>query len=204
MAHIIDFFIILTESWGYFGIFALMTIESSFIPFPSEIVIPPAAVLAARGEMNIYLIIFLGLAGTLLGATINYFIGFTLGRRLVYKLAKTRFAKYLLIDEDKIINAENYLKKFGNISTFFGRLIPAIRQLISIPAGFIKMNFLAFIIYTSLGSGIWIIILALLGYFFGTNEEVLQKYYSEITLGLIGIVLFVIIFYLIKYLKRSR
>ena len=148
-----------------------MTIESSFIPFPSEIIIPPAAYLASQNQMNIYLIILAGLIGSLIGALINYYLALFLGRKIIYSF----------ISNKKLDKTEKYFLKYGNISTFIGRLVPVIRQLISVPAGFSKMKLSSFIFYTSLGSGIWVIILAILGYSFGSNQEVLEKYYSEIS-----------------------
>jgi len=166
---------------GYWGVVLLMAIESSFIPFPSEVVIPPAAYLASKGEMNVYLVIVAGVVGSLLGAFFNYYLALTLGRKLVFSLAGHRFAKYFLIDQRKIEKAEKYFVDHGSVSTFIGRLVPAIRQLISIPAGFARMNLKKFFIFTALGSGTWTIILAILGYQFGANQELLTKYYKEIS-----------------------
>lgn len=192
----------ITHSMGYGGVFFLMTVESSFIPFPSEIVIPPAAYLASKGEMNVYLIIICGIAGSVVGALINYFLAYVLGRPVIYKLARHRYAKYFLINEAGVLKAENYLLKYGNVSTFIGRLVPAIRQLISLPAGFAKMRLKSFLLYTTLGSSFWVIILAILGYFFGENEAVIEQYYTEIGYGFIALALFVIIFIVLKNRKR--
>ena len=167
---------------GYYGIVILMTIESSFIPFPSEIVIPPAAYLAYQGDFNIYLDILAGILGSLLGSLINYYLAYTLGRKIIYSLVNHKFFKFLLISPEKLDKAEKYFLKYGNASTFIGRLIVGVRQLISIPAGFSKMNLKYFIFYTSLGSSIWIIILAFLGYTIGYNQELFNKYYQEISL----------------------
>ena len=151
---IIDWGLNLILEIGYLGITLLITIESSFIPFPSEIVIPPAAYLAQQGEMNIFLVILAGIIGSLLGALINYFLAYTLGRKVVYSLVNLKIFRFLLINKEKVVKAEEYFLKYGNFSTFMGRFIPAVRQLISIPAGFSKMNLKNFILYTSLGSGI--------------------------------------------------
>ena len=167
---------------GYLGITLLMTVESSFIPFPSEIVIPPAAYLAQQGEMNIFLVILSGILGSLLGALINYFLAYTLGRKIIYSLADWKVLKLLLINKEKVIKAEDYFLKHGNFSTLIGRFIPAVRQLISIPAGFSKMNLKNFILYTFIGSGIWVIALAVLGYVFGSNQELIVKYYGRISI----------------------
>ncbi len=198
MLEVINLLLAFSSKIGYFGVAFLMTIESSFIPFPSEVVIIPAAYLSQQGEMNIIFVVLAGIFGSLLGATINYILAFTLGRKVVYSLANSKFAKILLINEKKIINAEKYFLKYGNITTFVGRLVPAVRQLISIPAGFSKMNFKKFIFYTFLGSGIWTTILGILGYTFGANKALLNKYYEEISLFFIIIFIIFILFLIFK------
>lgn len=205
MTEVINFFLNITEGMGYVGVFILMTVESSFIPFPSEIVIPPAAYLAANGSMNIFLIIIYGVLGSLCGASINYFLALHLGRKVIYSLSKLKFSKYLLISEENLHKSEHYIKKYGAISTFFGRLLPAVRQLISIPAGFSKMNYSSFLFFTFLGSGLWVVILAILGYFFGANQEILSNYYFELKWGAVILVFLIIIGFIIKkkFLKRS-
>lgn len=185
-------------SLGYFGILAFMTVESSFVPFPSEIIIPPAAFLAQQGEMNIFLVVLSGIIGSLLGATINYVLALTLGRKIIYGLSKHKFAKILLINEEKLAKAEKYFLKYGNVSTFICRFVPGVRQLVSIPAGFSKMDFKSFVFYTSLGSGIWVAVLAVLGWFFGANQELLSKYYSEISIFFIIIALLFALFMILK------
>lgn len=152
------------EHLNYWTITLLMIIESSFIPFPSEIVIPPAAYLAAEGEMSFSLVLFFGTLGALIGAIINYYLAFYLGRPLIYKFASSKLGHLFLLDEKKVKVAEDYFVKNGAISTFVGRLLPAIRQLISIPAGLAKMKFEKFILYTALGAGLWNLILAMIGY----------------------------------------
>jgi len=203
MNEIINLILNFSQSIGYPGIIILMTIESSFIPFPSEIVIPPAAYLASLGEMDIFLVIISGIIGSLLGAIINYFLALTLGRKIIYCLANTKVAKMLLINENKVVKAENYFLKYGNLSTFIGRLVPAVRQLMSIPAGFSKMHFGKFIFYTFLGSATWTMTLALLGYSFGANQELFEKYYQEISLFFI-ILSLVIITGVIIYKKKKK
>lgn len=170
---------------NYFSLTVLMIIESSFIPFPSEVVIPPAAWKAAEGELNLFLVIFFSTLGALIGALINYFISISLGRAIIYKFADTRFAHFLLIDSEKVHKAEAYFIKHGRSSTLIGRLIPAIRQLISIPAGLAKMKLSTFIGFTCLGATIWNIILAIIGYFLYSQKEVLDKYYNELSIALI-------------------
>jgi len=175
----------LIDAWGYLGIFTLMAVESSFVPFPSEIVIPPAAYLAQQGEMNIYLVVLFGILGSLVGATLNYFLAMWLGRPIVYKLISGRFGKVFLLSKAKIEKAESYFLKYGRISTFVGRLVPGIRQLISLPAGFSRMPFWSFLLWTGLGAGIWVVILALQGYLVGVYKEFFVAYVEEIILGFV-------------------
>jgi membrane protein DedA with SNARE-associated domain len=174
-----------------------MTIESSFVPFPSELVIPPAAYIAQQGDLNLILVICFGVLGSLLGALINYTLALSLGRKILYSLVNTKVAKFLLITEKKLKNSEIYFLKRGEKSTFFGRLIPVVRQLISIPAGLSKMNIFKFCLYTFLGSSIWIIILALVGYYFAQQQAIILLYYKEI-------VVFVLVIILVVMLIRNR
>ncbi|MBI4235719.1 DedA family protein [Candidatus Peregrinibacteria bacterium] len=191
MAEIFNFLIGLVDN--YWGITLLMAIESSFIPFPSEVVIPPAAYLAYQGELNVFLVVFFGILGSLLGAFVNYFLALRLGKPLVYALVEKKWARIFLLNKSKVERAEKYFLEYGNLSTFLGRLVPAVRQLISLPAGFVKMNFGYFTLFTALGAGIWISILAALGYFFGANQELLKFYYREISLVAIGVVFLIIL-----------
>ncbi len=150
---------------NYWTIFLLMAIESSFIPFPSEIVVPFAAWKAAQGTLTMPGIMLASTSGAMTGAIFNYYFALWLGRPVLYRLADTRWAHFLLIDRNNLEKAENYFVKHGKSSTFIGRLVPAVRQLISIPAGLARMNIGSFVLYTFLGAGIWNLILALLGYF---------------------------------------
>lgn len=203
MSAIITYILAIGVKMGHWGVFFLMTIESSFLPMPSEIVIPPAAYLAQKGEMNLVLVIIAGVSGSLLGATINYILGMTLGRSIIYALAKTKWAKLLLINERKIQAAEKYFLQFGNSATFIGRLVPGVRHLISIPAGFTKMKFSNFVFFTFLGSTIWVTILAVLGYWFGANDQLIKEYYHEISYaGIILAAVFVI--YLLSKNKKAK
>lgn len=203
MESFIDFCLEITKNLGYTGIVILMTIESSFIPFPSEIVIPPAAYLAQKGEMNIYLIILCGIIGSVIGALVNYYLALHLGKPLIHKIARKDFMKYLLITPGKLETAEKYFREHGKISTFIGRLLPAIRQLISLPAGFVKMDMGHFLFYTILGSGIWTTILAILGYQFGAQEELLKQYYAEATIAVIALAAIVVVGYF-WFKKRAK
>lgn len=203
MKSIAIFLLSITANLGYLGVFFLMTVESSFIPFPSEIVIPPAAYLASQGEMNLFFIILVGVAGSLAGALINYLIAYTFGRKVIYSLVNTRWAKYLLLNEKNLLKAENYFNKYGNMATFICRFVPAVRQLISLPAGFTKMNIWSFIFYTISGSTFWVSILAFLGYYYGANQEKLARYYQEITYaGIILGALFLI--YLLYQFQKNK
>ena len=151
---------------NYWVICLLMTIESSFIPFPSEVVVPPAAYMAAaNGEQNVFLIVMAATVGAIFGAVINYGLAYYLGRPIVYKFANSRLGHMCLIDQEKVEQAEQYFQKHGAIGTFVGRLVPAVRQLISIPAGLAKMDFKKFVGYTALGAGVWNSILAAIGYY---------------------------------------
>lgn len=187
---------------GYWGIVFLMTLESSFIPFPSELVVPPAAYLAAQGKLDIFLVIASSVLGSLIGAMLNYILAYYLGRPLIYRLTQKKFARLLFIKKSQIERAENFFNRYDIGSTFFGRLIPVVRQLISLPAGFVKMPIFSFIIFTFLGSLVWTILLAALGYFFGANEELWQLYYTEISWGIFTLALLFLL-YLI-YRRREK
>jgi len=169
---------------NYFTIAILMAIESSFIPFPSEVVIPFAAYKAAEGSLNFWAVILSGTAGALLGAFINYYLAFYLGRPLVYKLADTKAAHFLLINREKVEHAENYFIRNGRASTFIGRLVPAVRQLISLPAGLAKMNLRDFTLFTFAGAGIWNIILAVIGFYLYDIKDQIIPYLGYIFLAL--------------------
>lgn len=186
-APIIEWVLMVTQGLGYSGIVILMAIESSFIPLPSEIIIPPAAYLASQGKMNLLLIVAAGILGSVLGAVINYLLSLSLGRLVIYKLADTKLARLFFITPAKIAAAEKYFLANARSATFLGRLIPVIRHLISIPAGFSRMPFGAFLFYTAAGAAIWVIILTALGYFIGANQALLSQYYREISWGLLSV-----------------
>ena len=171
LSSVVDFIVQTVGSLGYLGIFLMMFLESSFFPFPSEVVMIPAGYLAYKGEMNIYIAIVAGILGSLAGALFNYYLAIKFGRKFLIK-----YGKYFFIKEPTIIKMEEFFKSHGHISTFSGRLIPAVRQYISFPAGLARMNLFIFCIYTSLGAGIWVIILTLLGYFLGGNEALIKEY----------------------------
>ncbi|MCF7795266.1 DedA family protein [Patescibacteria group bacterium] len=200
----IDWIMLLVEQLDYWNITLLMTIESSFVPFPSELIIPPAAYLAQQGNLNLILVVLFGILGSLLGALINYILALTLGRKILYNLAKTKVAKSLLVTETKLKKSEIYFLKHGERSTFFGRLIPVIRQLISIPAGLAKMNIFKFCLYTFLGSSIWVVILALVGYYFAKEQALILLYYKEIVFFILVIALAIVFIRKRKGFKRKK
>lgn len=189
------------EHMNYTTITLLMAIESSFIPFPSEIVVPPAAYKAAQGELNIYLVIFFSTLGALIGAIFNYFFALWIGRKVIYSLADTRFARLCMIEPKSIEKAETYFVKHGKTSTFIGRLVPGIRQLISIPAGLARMPFGKFILYTTLGAGLWNTALAMLGYYI--PKELVDKYYSELSIAMLVLGAGFILFLAYQALKKK-
>ena len=198
---------------NYWTVMLFMTIESSFIPFPSEAVVPPAAWKAAvTGDMNVVLVVVFATLGALLGALINYYIAVWFGRPIVYKFANSRIGHMCLIDETKVQTAEAYFAKHGVVSTLIGRLVPVVRQLISIPAGLARMGIGRFILYTSLGAGIWNVILASLGYYMAyipgmqTEEAVMKKvkeYSSEIGIVFIVVAVFVVAYLAYKGFKKK-
>ncbi len=184
--------------WGYLGVFVLMTIESSFIPFPSEIVLIPAGYLASKGEMHIGMIMLSALGGSMIGAFINYYLALLLGRKILSK-----YGKYFFIKENALQKMDDYFEKHGHISTFIGRLLPGIRQLISIPAGLARMNLAVFSIYTALGASLWAFILVMLGYTIGENQELLDAYLKQITFVVVVILVLLALWY-IRYQKGKK
>ncbi len=166
--------------WGYPGIVALMFLESSFFPFPSEVVIPPAGYLASRGDMSLWLVIVCGLGGSLLGAIFNYWLAIRFGRPFFEK-----YGRYLFVSTKALDRADVFFQRHGHISTFVGRLLPGIRQYISLPAGLARMNFFLFCVFTALGAGIWVVVLAATGYLFGQNQDLLMSNIHKISIGLV-------------------
>lgn len=199
--EIITIILNLVDKLGYAGIFIAMSIESSFIPFPSELILIPAGALIKLHQMNFTLVIFLAVLGSLLGAEVNYQIGYKFGRKGVNKLIK-KYGKFLFLNEKQVQKTDKFFEKNGKITTFIGRLIPVIRQLISLPAGFAKMKKKEFWTYTTLGSGIWSLILIYLGYFFQGNIQVIKK--NENMILLVVLSLTIIIYSLIKYLNSRK
>jgi len=200
MLHsIIDFIVNTVGELGYIGIFFMMFLESSFFPFPSEVVMVPAGYLASKGEMNIYLVVFAGVLGSVAGAIFNYYLAVKLGRRFI-----VRFGKYFFFSEETLDKMEQFFIKHGSISTFSGRLIPGVRQYISLPAGLARMNLALFSFYTALGAGIWVIILTLLGYFIGENEALVSEYLRYIVIGLLVLITLMVLFYIQRKRKKNE
>jgi len=198
MLHqVVEFLVNTIGRMGYPGIVLLMALESSFFPFPSEVVVPPAGYLAARGEMSLWLVVLAGIAGSLLGAVFNYWLAMRFGRPFF-----ERYGRYLLVSQSSLEKADRFFEEHGHISTFVGRLLPGIRQYISLPAGLTKMNFALFALFTALGAGIWVLVLALLGYWFGKNQEILMPYLHRATWGAVIFSVMVVAGYL--WWKRGR
>ncbi len=185
-------------SLGYVGIFMLMCIESSFIPFPSEIVLVPAGYLASQDQMSISIILLMATLGSLVGALINYALAIWLGRAFLL-----RYGKFVFISSQTLDKLELFFRQHGEISTFSGRLIPGIRQLISIPAGLSRMRLGTFMIYTSLGAAIWSLILILLGYFVGENQALLKEYLTQITVVVLLSLIFLVALYVYRHKKKN-
>lgn len=194
------------DNMNYGTVTLLMAIESSFIPFPSEVVVPPAAYKALEEEsnMNIVLVVVFATLGAIIGALINYYLAFWLGRPIIYKFVETRFGKMCLLSKEKVEKAEQYFDKHGKSSTFIGRLVPGIRQLISIPAGLAKMNVVSFICFTALGAGIWNILLAVLGYIGHGNKELIDQYSHELSYILLGLGVLFVIYLIYKGVSKKK
>ncbi|MBP1645648.1 MAG: DedA family protein [Bacteroidetes bacterium] len=195
------------DNMNYGTITLFMTVESTFIPFPSEIIVPPAAFKASQegSDLNIVLVVIFATLGALCGAMINYHLALWLGRPIVHKFAESKVGKMCLLSSAKVQKAEDYFVKHGKSSTFIGRLVPGIRHLISIPAGLAKMKLLPFTIFTVLGAGIWNIILALMGYIAQNNTDTINKYSSELSYILLGLgVLFIIYLVYSNFIKKKK
>ena len=184
---------------GYWGIFLLMFLESTFFPFPSEIIMIPAGYLAYKGEMNVYLVVLAGILGSVGGALFNYYLAMHFGRAFIL-----RYGKYFFIKEETLDKLEAFFIKHGELSTFNGRLIPGIRQLISLPAGLARMNLWTFSFYSALGAGIWVIVLVVLGYLLGSNEELISEYLQTATLIALLCVVLITIFYIVRNKRRHE
>lgn len=200
-----QFFQWFVDNANYLFVFLFMVIESSFVPFPSEVVVPPAAYLActhtgAGADMNVFVVVLLATLGALVGSYINYFLALWIGRPVVYRFADTRVAHALLINRDKVVHAEQYFDKHGAVSTFIGRLIPAVRQLISIPAGIARMNIWVFSLFTFLGALLWNGVLGALGYWLSLHVspdqlfDKVEEYNKYLSWGGLGLAVVCVLF----------
>ncbi|MEN9422891.1 MAG: hypothetical protein RL122_274 [Pseudomonadota bacterium] len=192
----INWILVTVETWGYWGIFFAMTLESTVFPVPSELVVIPAGMLAYQGKLNLSLVILASTAGSLLGATLNYVFAMWVGRPFLEK-----YGKYFFVRPALLHKTDSFFTKHGAISTFTGRLIPGIRHLISLPAGLVRMNFASFAFYTTVGAGLWSIVLALFGYFIGGSQSVIEENKTLIVLATLGFVALVLVGY---YLWQKR
>ena len=199
MQHIISVIVGIVDKMGYLGIVAAMFLESSFFPFPSELILPPAGYLASQGQMELWAVVLLGTLGSILGALFNYWISLMLGRPLILRLGR-----YFGLTERAYARAEAFFRRHGEISTFVGRLIPGLRQYISLPAGLARMSIPRFVLFTGLGAGIWASVLALIGYLIGNNRALVTKSLHRVTIYMgIGVSVLVIV-YLIWYKRRKE
>lgn len=205
-----ELFGFLLDQLNYLNVFILMTIESTFIPFPSEIVLPPAAYNAhATGDQNVFVLILVATAGADTGAAINYFLSLYLGRPMIYTFANSKWGHRCLLNEEKIQTAEKYFDEHGVFATLTGRLVPVVRQLISIPAGLARMNFFKFILFTTIGAGIWNCILAGIGWYLQTivpKEQLMDKvneYSEHIKIAILGIIVIAAGYFLVKKLLKK-
>ena len=198
MEEIVKYLVETIGSLGYLGIFVLMFLESSCFPFPSEVVMVPAGYLSYKGDMNLFLALLFGILGSLAGALFNYFLAASFKREFLVK-----YGRYVFITEKTLNKVDHFFQDHGEIATFNGRLLPGIRQYISLPAGVARMSLSKFSLYTSLGAGLWVLVLILVGYFLGANEVLVKKYLKVITLAAVGLVVVITAIYLL-HRKRKR
>jgi len=199
------------EEWyksntNYFSITVLMAAESSILPVPSEIVIPPAVYVAMdpKSDLSIVWIVFFGTLGAMIGASFNYLMSMWLGRLVIYKFADSKLGKLFMLSSEKIKKSEKFFNDHGKTSTFIGRLIPVIRHLISIPAGLAKMNYFSFLLYTFLGAGLWNIVLASLGYVAGENRDMINKYSHELSFIFVGVGAVLLVWLIVKSVRKKK
>ncbi len=210
-----QFFQWFIENANYLFVFVFMMVESSFIPFPSEVVVPPAAYLACTNtgvgaDMNIYMVVLVATLGAMAGSLINYYLALWVGRPVIYRFADSRLGHACLLDRQKVDKAEKYFDKHGAISTFIGRLIPAVRQLISIPAGLSRMNLGVFSLFTFLGAGLWNAILAIVGWQLSIHVQpqdlfdAVEQYNRYLSWGGLALLAVCLIFILFKAFSRKK
>ena len=198
MHALVNWLLITIGTLGYPGIFLLMAMESSVIPVPSELVMPPAGYLAQQGQMNMLVVILCGTVGSLLGAYANYYAAHYLGRPLVLK-----YGKYVWITEEKFAKVETFFKEHGEVSTFIGRLLPVVRHLISLPAGLAGMNHWKFSLYTLLGAGLWVTVLSYIGYFIGANRDLIMRYSHQALIGAVLLSVAIAVVYVWNHRRKK-
>ena len=199
MHAIVDWLLEVIGRLGYSGIFLLMMLESSFFPFPSEVVMIPAGYLAYQGNLGLWQVICLGIAGSVAGALLNYYLAIKLGRPLI-----VRYGKYVFIGPELLSKVDRFFDKHGEIATFNGRLVPGVRQLISLPAGLARMNKARFVLYTSLGAGLWVTVLTLLGFVLGSQEELIRSRLTEFTVAaLVFVALSTALYYIFQRRQKD-
>ena len=197
MQELVTTIVDLVRDFGYVGIFIMMFLESTFFPFPSEVAMIPSGYLAYKGEMNLVVVILVGVAGSLAGALFNYYLAKRYGRKGVL-----RFGRYFFFDEEKLEKMEQFFQKHGSFSTLTSRLIPGVRQFISLPAGLAKMPLKPFVLYTTIGAGVWVVILAFLGYFIGENQALIDRYLHQIILATLVLIAIATVIYMRYANKR--
>jgi membrane protein DedA with SNARE-associated domain len=199
MHELITWLVTTIGALGYPGIFLLMAMESSVIPIPSELVMPPAGYLAQQGQMHMVIVILCGTAGSLVGAYANYFAAHYLGKPLLLK-----YGKYVWITEEKFARVERYFRDHGEISTFIARLLPVVRHLISLPAGLAGMNHFKFSLYTLLGAGLWVTVLTFIGYFIGAERELIMQYSHQALIGAVVLSAVIITVYIWNHRRKNQ
>ncbi len=200
LGDIVNWIVKVVGKLGYIGIILLMGLESSFVPFPSEVVVPPAGYIASKGEMNLFIVIISGIIGSILGSLLNYWLAVRFGRSFLLK-----HAKWFFLNEEKFNKFEIFFNTHGEITTFVGRLIPVVRQYISFPAGLVRMNLTKFIVYTGLGAAIWVTILAYVGYFVGNNIDLVKEnIHTVMYIVFPALFLLVFIYVIIYKIKKKR
>ena len=199
----------LLNNLTYPNILLLMLLESTVVPVPSELVVAPAAYHAASGNLNVFLVVLFATIGAAIGASINYVVALYVGRPVVYKFANSKWGKMCLLNQEKVEKSEKYFDDHGVAATLTGRLIPGIRHLISIPAGLARMNYWKFLLYTTLGAGVWHSILATLGWYLHSvvpEEELdatIEKYNHYIVLGIVAIIALAVVIFVVKHYKKK-
>ncbi len=198
--NLIELILLIVKTSGYFGIFIGMTIENTFFPLPSEAILIPAGALIAQGQMTFIPVFLASMLGSLVGSTINYLLALYLGRTVVLFFVD-KYGRFLFLNKETIKDTDSYFKKHGEITTFIGKLIPIVRQLISLPAGFAKMNYSRFLLFTGLGAAVWTIFLVTIGYFFGGDSHPIVKIGTAIILALSFVI---VVIYFIRRKNRKR